>query len=200
MLDTEDSRNSEFRSLFLASHPLHVFTAYFTSGEVSDHILPLRLFHCGRIYHPRETLEGIQRLMNPAQTHCVSFCIGYGHETDTDKHLLEITQTVQDLYKVFEVPFRVTISPASRLGIFEAIRYNFDVWSASKRDYVNCGYVSANSDFISRRIRCHVGKRDDVFMRLIHGAAVYLTPFTACVFEFHGKKVENWIESKLKDL
>lgn len=199
MLDTEESRNSVFRSAFLVNHPLNVFAVYFTNAELNPKDPLVKHHHSGRIYSPRQPIIGLKRLLHPVQTQCVSFCIGYGDPAETDQHLFEVVENMRNLYSFFEIPFKITIQPADKLGIYEGIRYNFDVWSTSQQEFINCGYVSANNDFLGRRIRFHIGKQDDEFVHVIHGLAVNLTPFLACFLEHHSTDLETWINSKLKD-
>ncbi|XP_055345277.1 serine--tRNA synthetase-like protein Slimp [Paramacrobiotus metropolitanus] len=186
MLGISKRNGAEYRSLFLTSLPLHIYTAYLANGEYREGAPCVKFHHSGRIYKPQTHQgNGLQRLFYPSQTHCVSFCIGYEDFDRTDEYFHQAVDMLKKFYSELRLPFRIMAQPAPALAAFEAARFDVEVWSVSQNSYIPCGFVSANNDFISRRIRCQIGKSDDKFMYMIHGALVNLTPLVASYLEHY---------------
>ncbi|OWA54694.1 hypothetical protein BV898_19095 [Hypsibius exemplaris] len=195
IVHTEDSHGSPFRSMYLANSPLVNFAAYLTNCQVRLTALPLRLQSSGRIYRPRRGVPDENRrfrLFYPSQTHCVSFCSAFSSDeslnpvTSIDILIKEALECFQQFYTQFGIPFRIKNKAACFLRSSEAFRLDVEVWLPSLGAWIECGHAAFHADYVSRRLRCHVGMVDEGrFLSLVQGSLVELTPFLAAYLEHY---------------
>ena len=109
---------------------------------------------------------------------------------DTPEHsyesLREMLDHVEGLVKKLELPYHILRLCGGDMSFTSAICYDFEVWSAAQKRWLEVSSVSNFESYQANRLKCRYRRADDKKIELCHtlnGSALALPRIVATIFE-----------------
>lgn len=109
---------------------------------------------------------------------------------DTPEHsyesLNEMLEHVEGLVKKLELPYRILRLCGGDMSFTSAICYDFEVWSAAQKRWLEVSSVSNFESYQANRLKCRYRRTDDKKIELCHtlnGSALALPRIVATIIE-----------------
>ena len=100
--------------------------------------------------------------------------------------LNEMLQHVEGLVKKLELPYHILKLCGGDMSFTSSICYDFEVWSAAQKRWLEVSSVSNFESYQANRLKCRYRKQEDKKIELCHtlnGSALALPPIVAAIIE-----------------
>lgn len=100
--------------------------------------------------------------------------------------LNEMLEHVEELLKKLELPYHILKLCGGDMSFTSAICYDFEVWSAAQKRWLEVSSVSNFESYQANRLKCRYRHTDDGKIELCHtlnGSALALPRIVACILE-----------------
>ena len=117
------------------------------------------------------------------------------HPDHSYKSLDEMVSHVESLVSKLDLPYRIMRLCGGDMSFTSALTYDFEVWSAAQKRWLEVSSVSNFESFQSNRLKCRFKEKGDKQTRLVHtlnGSALALPRIVAALLE------NNQTESGIK--
>jgi len=117
------------------------------------------------------------------------------HPDHSYKSLDEMVNHVENLISRLDLPYRIMRLCGGDMSFTSALTYDFEVWSAAQKRWLEVSSVSNFESFQSNRLKCRFKEKGDKQTRLVHtlnGSALALPRIVAALLE------NNQTESGIK--
>lgn len=117
------------------------------------------------------------------------------HPDHSYESLDEMVDHVESLVKRLELPYRIMRLCGGDMSFTSALTYDFEVWSAAQKKWLEVSSVSNFESFQANRLKCRFKDKGDKQTRLVHtlnGSALALPRIVAALLE------NNQTESGIK--
>jgi len=117
------------------------------------------------------------------------------HPDHSYKSLEEMVSHVESLVSKLELPYRILRLCGGDMSFTSALTYDFEVWSAAQKRWLEVSSVSNFESFQANRLKCRFKEKGDKQTRLTHtlnGSALALPRIVAAILE------NNQTESGIK--
>jgi seryl-tRNA synthetase len=117
------------------------------------------------------------------------------HPDHSYESLEEMVSHVESLVSKLELPFRILKLCGGDMSFTSALTYDFEVWSAAQKRWLEVSSVSNFESFQANRLKCRFKEKGDKQTRLVHtlnGSALALPRIVAAILE------NNQTESGIK--
>lgn len=117
------------------------------------------------------------------------------HPDHSYESLDEMVDHVENLIKRLELPYRIMRLCGGDMSFTSALTYDFEVWSAAQKKWLEVSSVSNFESFQANRLKCRFRDKGDKQTRLVHtlnGSALALPRIVAALLE------NNQTESGIK--
>lgn len=117
------------------------------------------------------------------------------HPDHSYKSLDEMVNHVENLVSRLDLPYRIMRLCGGDMSFTSALTYDFEVWSAAQKRWLEVSSVSNFESFQSNRLKCRFKEKGDKQTRLVHtlnGSALALPRIVAALLE------NNQTESGIK--
>jgi seryl-tRNA synthetase len=108
------------------------------------------------------------------------------HPDQSYKSLDEMVAHVEGLVSKLELPYRILRLCGGDMSFTSALTYDFEVWSAAQKRWLEVSSVSNFESFQSNRLKCRFKEKGDKQTRLAHtlnGSALALPRIVAAILE-----------------
>jgi seryl-tRNA synthetase len=108
------------------------------------------------------------------------------HPDHSYKSLDEMVNHVEGLVSKLQLPFRILRLCGGDMSFTSALTYDFEVWSAAQKRWLEVSSVSNFESFQSNRLKCRFKEKGDKQTRLAHtlnGSALALPRIVAAILE-----------------
>lgn len=108
------------------------------------------------------------------------------HPDHSYESLDEMVSHVESLVKALEVPYRIVRLCGADMSFTSAMTYDFEVWSAAQKRWLEVSSVSNFESFQANRLKCRFREKGDKQSRLVHtlnGSALALPRIVAAILE-----------------
>ncbi len=108
------------------------------------------------------------------------------HPDNSYKSLDEMVNHVESLVAALEVPYRIVRLCGADMSFTSAMTYDFEVWSAAQKRWLEVSSVSNFESFQANRLKCRFREKGDRQSRLVHtlnGSALALPRIVAAILE-----------------
>jgi seryl-tRNA synthetase len=108
------------------------------------------------------------------------------HPDDSYKSLEEMVNHVEGLVTKLELPYRVLRLCGGDMSFTSALTYDFEVWSAAQKRWLEVSSVSNFESFQANRLKCRFKDKGGKQTRLVHtlnGSALALPRIVAAILE-----------------
>jgi seryl-tRNA synthetase len=108
------------------------------------------------------------------------------HPDDSYKSLEEMVNHVEGLITKLELPYRVLRLCGGDMSFTSALTYDFEVWSAAQKRWLEVSSVSNFESFQANRLKCRFKDKGGKQTRLVHtlnGSALALPRIVAAILE-----------------
>lgn len=105
---------------------------------------------------------------------------------DSYKSLEEMVDHVESLVKKLELPYRILRLCGGDMSFTSALTYDFEVWSAAQKRWLEVSSVSNFESFQANRLKCRFKEKGDKQTKLAHtlnGSALALPRIVAAILE-----------------
>jgi seryl-tRNA synthetase len=109
-----------------------------------------------------------------------------GHPDHSYKSLDEMVSHVEGLVSKLELPYRILRLCGGDMSFTSALTYDFEVWSAAQKRWLEVSSVSNFESFQANRLKCRFREKGDKQTRLAHtlnGSALALPRIVAAILE-----------------
>lgn len=195
----EDTQiNSDSRLHLTGGGSLCSYMAYHAKNVLYPKVLPLKYFNMGRQYVP--VASDFNSLLTVSQAAVVEFFAVTKAATDIDEMLDNLIEILKQYYSRFDYHFRISMTAAHQLNMWESLRLSVEMYSTSQQKYATIANVSLSGDFISKRLMfTYVDNKVTKFPHILSGTLLNVPKFLACVLEQDNDfcvpdilKPENW--------
>lgn len=177
---------------------LSSFLAYHAKNVIQPKAFPLRYFTMGRQYIPAPSDE--DSLLHVSQSSVIHFFGATKTNSELDVLLHEVIDILKSVYHELNFHYRLCISPANKLHMWESLRVVVEMFSTSQNNYVEIANISVSGDFISKRLLfTYMENKASHFPHIISGTILNVPKFIGCVLEQDEEfsvpeqfRVENW--------
>jgi seryl-tRNA synthetase len=117
------------------------------------------------------------------------------HPDNSYQSLEEMVSHVESLICSLELPYRIMRLCGGDMSFTSALTYDFEVWSAAQKRWLEVSSVSNFESFQANRLKCRFKEKGEKQTRLVHtlnGSALALPRIVAAILE------NNQIESGIK--
>ena len=117
------------------------------------------------------------------------------HPDNSYRSLEEMVNHVESLVSGLELPYRIMRLCGGDLSFTSALTYDFEVWSAAQKRWLEVSSVSNFESFQANRLKCRFKEKGEKQTRLVHtlnGSALALPRIVAAILE------NNQTESAIK--
>lgn len=158
------------------------YLAYVTKLSVFPSSFPMKFVTNGKQY--RSENQESKDLWNQVQHTCCQVFVSVLEESEADQSVEELIELYKKFYEKFHLHFRIVSYPAHQLNISESYKIGFEIYSPSKKSYVEVGNISNYGNFISQRLlfTCKEGKNFK-YPQIISGTAVDVTKLLLVLIE-----------------
>jgi len=108
------------------------------------------------------------------------------HPDHSYKSLDEMVNHVENLISRLDLPYRIMRLCGGDMSFTSALTYDFEVWSAAQKRWLEVSSVSNFESFQSNRLKCRFKEKGDKQTRLVHtlnGSALALPRIVAALLE-----------------
>ncbi len=108
------------------------------------------------------------------------------HPDHSYKSLDDMVSHVESLIKKLELPYRILRLCGGDMSFTSALTYDFEVWSAAQKRWLEVSSVSNFESFQANRLKCRFKEKGDKQARLAHtlnGSALALPRIVAAILE-----------------
>jgi len=108
------------------------------------------------------------------------------HPDQSYESLQEMLDHVESLVAKLELPYRIIRLCGGDMSFTSALTYDFEVWSAAQKRWLEVSSVSNFESFQSNRLKCRFKEKGDKQTRLVHtlnGSALALPRIVAAILE-----------------
>ncbi len=108
------------------------------------------------------------------------------HPDNSYKSLEEMVNHVESLVSGLELPYRIMRLCGGDMSFTSALTYDFEVWSAAQKRWLEVSSVSNFESFQANRLKCRFKEKGDKQTRLVHtlnGSALALPRIVAAILE-----------------
>lgn len=108
------------------------------------------------------------------------------HPDDSYKSLEEMVNHVEGLVSKLGLPYRILRLCGGDMSFTSALTYDFEVWSAAQKRWLEVSSVSNFESFQANRLKCRFKDKGDKQTRLVHtlnGSALALPRIVAAILE-----------------
>jgi seryl-tRNA synthetase len=108
------------------------------------------------------------------------------HPDDSYKSLEEMVKHVEGLVSKLGLPYRILRLCGGDMSFTSALTYDFEVWSAAQKRWLEVSSVSNFESFQANRLKCRFKDKGDKQTRLVHtlnGSALALPRIVAAILE-----------------
>jgi seryl-tRNA synthetase len=108
------------------------------------------------------------------------------HPDHSYKSLDEMVSHVEGLVSKLELPYRILRLCGGDMSFTSALTYDFEVWSAAQKRWLEVSSVSNFESFQANRLKCRLREKGDKHTRLAHtlnGSALALPRIVAAILE-----------------
>jgi len=109
------------------------------------------------------------------------------HPDKSHDTLMEMLRHVESLLQKLELPYRILRLCGGDLTFASALTYDFEVWSAAQKRWLEVSSVSNFETFQSHRLKCRYRDEDGKtqLAHTLNGSALALERIVACLLENH---------------
>jgi seryl-tRNA synthetase len=108
------------------------------------------------------------------------------HPDDSYKSLEDMVKHVEGLVSKLGLPYRILRLCGGDMSFTSALTYDFEVWSAAQKRWLEVSSVSNFESFQANRLKCRFKDKGDKQTRLVHtlnGSALALPRIVAAILE-----------------
>ena len=108
------------------------------------------------------------------------------HPDHSYKSLDEMVSHVEGLVSKLDLPYRIIRLCGGDMSFTSALTYDFEVWSAAQKRWLEVSSVSNFESFQANRLKCRFKEKGDKQTRLAHtlnGSALALPRIVAAIIE-----------------
>jgi seryl-tRNA synthetase len=108
------------------------------------------------------------------------------HPDHSYESLDEMVNHVESLVTKLELPYRIMRLCGGDMSFTSALTYDFEVWSAAQKKWLEVSSVSNFGSFQANRLKCRFKEKGDKQTRLVHtlnGSALALPRIVAAILE-----------------
>jgi seryl-tRNA synthetase len=108
------------------------------------------------------------------------------HPDHSYKSLGEMVKHVESLIKKLHLPYRIIRLCGGDMSFTSSLTYDFEVWSAAQKRWLEVSSVSNFESFQANRLKCRFKNKGDKQTRLVHtlnGSALALPRIVAAILE-----------------
>lgn len=108
------------------------------------------------------------------------------HPDHSYKSLEEMVNHVEGLVSALELPYRIMRLCGGDMSFTSALTYDFEVWSAAQKRWLEVSSVSNFESFQANRLKCRFKEKGEKQTRLVHtlnGSALALPRIVAAILE-----------------
>jgi seryl-tRNA synthetase len=108
------------------------------------------------------------------------------HPDHSYKSLEEMVNHVEGLVSKLDLPYRILRLCGGDMSFTSALTYDFEVWSAAQKRWLEVSSVSNFESFQANRLKCRFKEKGDKATRLVHtlnGSALALPRIVAAILE-----------------
>ena len=108
------------------------------------------------------------------------------HPDHSYESLLEMVNHVENLVSKLELPYRILKLCGGDMSFTSALTYDFEVWSAAQKRWLEVSSVSNFESFQANRLKCRFKEKGEKQTRLAHtlnGSALALPRIVAAILE-----------------
>jgi seryl-tRNA synthetase len=107
------------------------------------------------------------------------------HPNHSYSHLEEMVEHVKSLLQVLQLPFRILKLCGGDLGFASALTYDFEVFSAAQKKWLEVSSVSNFESFQSNRLKLRIKEADgkNILAHTLNGSALALPRIMAALLE-----------------
>jgi seryl-tRNA synthetase len=108
------------------------------------------------------------------------------HPDHSYKSLEEMVSHVENLVSMLELPYQILRLCGGDMSFTSALTYDFEVWSAAQKRWLEVSSVSNFESFQANRLKCRFKDKGDKQTRLVHtlnGSALALPRIVAALLE-----------------
>ena len=108
------------------------------------------------------------------------------HPDNSYDSLEEMVNHVESLVSKLELPYRILKLCGGDMSFTSALTYDFEVWSAAQKRWLEVSSVSNFESFQANRLKCRFKEKGDKQTRLVHtlnGSALALPRIVAAILE-----------------
>jgi seryl-tRNA synthetase len=108
------------------------------------------------------------------------------HPDQSYESLEEMVNHVESLVSKLDLPYRILRLCGGDMSFTSALTYDFEVWSASQKRWLEVSSVSNFESFQANRLKCRFKEKGDKQTRLVHtlnGSALALPRIVAAILE-----------------
>ncbi len=112
------------------------------------------------------------------------------HPENSYRSLEEMVNHVESLVSGLELPYRIMRLCGGDMSFTSALTYDFEVWSAAQKRWLEVSSVSNFESFQANRLKCRFKEKGDKQTRLVHtlnGSALALPRIVAAILENNQK-------------
>jgi seryl-tRNA synthetase len=116
------------------------------------------------------------------------------HPDHSYRSLEEMVNHVENLVSELELPYRILRLCGGDMSFTSALTYDFEVWSAAQKRWLEVSSVSNFESFQANRLKCRFKEKGEKQTRLVHtlnGSALALPRIVAAIIE--NNQTENGI-------
>lgn len=160
------------------------FLGFITKMAIFSSNLPLKLISSGRQYNITKNNLLRNDLYTANQTNVVQiFCVTK-NENESQEEMDSILNSLKEIYDKLDVKFRIKYSKAYEMLPAEILSARVQIFSPVHSKYIDIGYVSNYSDFISKRLLFSIREKKSVtFPHIVSGTIVDTIKIIACLLE-----------------
>ncbi len=117
------------------------------------------------------------------------------HPDNSYRALEEMVSHVESLVSGLELPYRIMRLCGGDMSFTSALTYDFEVWSAAQKRWLEVSSVSNFESFQANRLKCRFKEKGEKQTRLVHtlnGSALALPRIVAAILE--NNQTENGIK------
>lgn len=169
------------------------FLGFIAKLKIEKELLPMQFVSTGKIYRP--TNANAHGLFDVVQSTAVQVFLA-GTETQMTEKFHSLLEFIIQLFKRFDIHFRVVHAPASQLHSTERFATRIEMYAPNLGEYIEIGRLSQYGDLISKRLRFQCG-RDETNTQykphIIAGTVCNVTKCLAIILETHNGTIPNTI-------
>ena len=122
------------------------------------------------------------------------------HPDHSYRSLEEMVNHVESLVSGLELPYRIIRLCGGDMSFTSALTYDFEVWSAAQKRWLEVSSVSNFESFQANRLKCRFKEKGEKQTRLVHtlnGSALALPRIVAAILENNQTESGIWIPAVL---